>query len=237
MSATTAFPARGSSRRRARRAGVALALVLAAGLVPAAVPLRAQAFDGTAAGYSLQRRLAYRGGVYDQTGMVYGGAASVQVARVRLSAAGWTGSLAAAGGPPNGDAKLRTTAVSLHAVITSTLLLGYRVEARRFESDAGVTVWKLRGWDILLEPDLGIPGLRGLADVAVLSSSSVREGPAMDVALQTTMGVTFTPARSRVRVRLAYRFERYDIQGPTPATQRLEQFRGLIVEAGMHLGR
>ena len=221
--------------RPVRLAHALLVVALAAAAAPA--PLRAQRVDLAATSYTLHRRLGYHDGVYDQNGPAYGGAGSVQLGRFRLSASGWTARLAAADGAPNGDAQVRTTAVALHVQVSSALLLGYRVENRRFASDAGVSLWQLRGPDILLEPDLGLTGLTGVAEVNLLSAGAVRDGPPMDVALQTTMGVTYTPPRSRFHARVAYRFERYDIAADANDALRLEQFRGLIVELGYGAGR
>jgi hypothetical protein len=218
------------SGRRARTLAVA-ALVLGALAPPTAVS--AQSLEGRAGGYVLLHRLLYHNVVYDQTGTVYGGDAAFRLGPLLLGASGWTGSLVADGAPPNGGVRVRTTAATLRVAVLPELLVGVQVEARRFASEAGVTVWRMKGWDVLFQPELGITGLRGVAEVAVLSSSAVREGPRMDVALQTTMGATYDARHLPLRLRLAYRFERYDMQSVGATDARLEQFRGLVAEVGL----
>ena len=80
-------------------------------------------------------------------------------------------------------------------------------------------------------------GLRGFADVSVLPSSSVTDGPKLKVALQVAAGASYSPPRSPLRLRLGYRFERYDIEASGLTGERFEQFRGIVVEAGIGLGR
>lgn len=218
--------------RRLAHALVAATLSLGA-LVP--LPARAQAFDATLGPYALRRRFEYHGEVYDQTGTALGAAASVRWGRLSVGAAGWSGTLSAHGGLPNGDVRVRTTAASLHLSVTSAIFVGVRMETRRFAAAAGVTVWQLKGWDVLFHPELGLPGLQGVAEVAVLSSSTVREGPKMDAALQTTMGIAYAAGFAPLLLRLAYRFERYDLSVSGASAQRLEQFGGVVAEVGLRL--
>ena len=209
------------------------ALAVAALVAPA--PARAQAVDATLGPYALQRRFEYHGDVYDQAGTAFGAGGTVSWRRLSLGAEGWSGALTGHGGLPNGDVRVRTTAASLHLALTSAIRVGLRVETRRFASEAGVAIWELKGWDILFHPELGLPGLQGIAEVAILSSSTVREGPKLDVALQTTMGITYAAGFAPLLFRLAYRFERYDLSVSGASAERLEQFRGVVAEAGVRL--
>jgi hypothetical protein len=100
-----------------------------------------------------------------------------------------------------------------------------------------VSVWKLMGANVRLEPGLGTPGLRGLIDASVLPSSSVSGGPKLSIAVQATVGVVYALPRSPLTLRLGYRFERYDVEAAGTSNPRYEQFQGLVVEAGLRLGR
>lgn len=223
-----------SARRGWHRVVALLAPALAV-LLPA--PAGAQALDATLGPFAVQRRFEYHGDVYDQSGTAFGAAGSVRWRRLSLAAAGWSGTLTADGGLPNGDVRVRTTAAALHLALTSAILVGVRVETRRFASAAGVSEWQLRGWDVLFHPELGLPGLQGVAEVAVLPNSAVRDGPKMEAAFQTTMGVSYAARFAPLLFRLAYRFERYDLSVAGASAQRLEQFRGVVAEAGLRLGR
>jgi hypothetical protein len=222
-----------SAPSRASRALAVTALALGALAAPAT--LRGQSLEATLGPYALERRLEYHGEVYDQTGTVYGGTATLRWGAVMLDAGGWTGALSGREGLPNGDVRVRTTAASLHLAVTSAILVGAQVETRRFASEAGVVIWQMRGWDVLFHPELGLPGLQGVAEVSILSSSTVRGGPTMDVALQTTMGVAYSVRGAPLLLRLAYRFERYDLPTSGASSGRLEQFRGVVAEVGLHV--
>ena len=209
---------------------VALALV--------ALPLSAaaQGLAGGAAGFNVQRRVYHQGAVYEQTGVWYGASGSALLGPVRLGLSGLFGSLGG-GGTQAPDLTIRATAVTLHFAVAPWVLVGAQAEARRFEADAGVTSWRLMGANVRLEPGLGLAGLTGLADVSVLPASSVSGGPSLKMAMQATVGVGFAPAGSHLGFRLGYRFERYDISASGTSPERYEQFRGIVVEAGIRLGR
>ena len=68
-----------------------------------------------------------------------------------------------------------------------------------------------------------------------MRSSTVREGPKMDAALQTTMGIAYAAGFAPLLLRLAYRFERYDLSVSGASAQRLEQFGGVVAEVGLRL--
>lgn len=220
-------------RATARLAVAALAVALAC------VPSRAagQVFQGSAGSFAVQRRFSYRGDVSEQAAVLFGGAGSVRVGRVRLGVSGFAGTFGADSLAPISAVRVRTTAVTLHVAVSQDIELGVRAEGRRFAADVGVTLWKLVGADVRFEPEFGLTGLRGLVDVGLLGYSSVRDGAKMSSAVQTTLGAAYSPPGTPLRVVLAYRFERYDIEAGPVSVVRLEQFRGLVVEAGVQVGR
>jgi hypothetical protein len=211
--------------------------VLAAAL--AFGPSRAvgQVFQGSAGSFAVQRRFAYRGEVTEQAAVFYGGGGSVRIGPARLGVSGLFGSLPADAMAPVSVVRVRTAAVTLHVAVSHDLQVGLRAEGRRFVSDAGMAFWKLVGPDVRFEPEFGLSGLRGLVDVGLLTSSSVRGGAKMSSAVQTTLGATYSPPGTPLQVVLAYRFERYDIAATRVSAVRLEQFRGLVLEVGAQVGR
>jgi hypothetical protein len=108
--------------------------VLDAGALLAPQTAPAQSLDAAASKFTVQRRLSYRGAVFDQTGAAYGASASFRLGPVRLGASGWSASLAADGGLPSTDVRVRKTAVTLHVAVIPSLLVGVRSETRRFAS-------------------------------------------------------------------------------------------------------
>ncbi len=216
-----------------RRATLVLALAVL--LLPAAA--RAQKLTLTAGGFNVQRRVYLQGAVLEQTGVWMGASGMVRLGKLRVALSGLMGTFKGDGSPANTDVKARTTALTLGLQFNPALLAGLQVEGRRFDADAGVTSWRLIGPRVRAEPGLGIPGLRGLADVAVLPASSVSGGPSIKTALEATVGATLAPPRGRMLFRLAYRFERFDVGAEGLAAERYEQFRGLVAEVGLRLGR
>ncbi len=210
--------------------------LLALALVALPLPATAQSLAGGAAGFNVQRRIYYQGAVYEQTGLWYGASGAARLGPLRLGLSGLFGSLTG-GGVLNPDVTIRSTTVTLHAVAAPWLMIGAHAEARRFESDAGVVSWTMLGGNVRVEPGLGLAGLRGFADVSVLPASSVSGGPSLKMAVEATVGVGITPARSGLTFRLGYRFERYDIAASGASPERYEQFRGIVAEAGVRLGR
>jgi hypothetical protein len=223
---------RGSVSRAATRYAVT---ALALAFVPS--PVAGQVFRGSAGGFAVQRRFSYRGEVSEQAAVLVGGEGSVQVGRVRLGVSGFAGTFGADSQAPVSAVQVQTTAVTLHVAVSHDLQLGVRAEGRRFAADVGVTLWTLVGPDVRFEPEFGLTGLRGLVDVGLLASSSVRDGARMSAAVQTMLGATYSPPGTPLRVVLAYRFERYDIKATPVNAERLEQFRGLVLEAGVQVGR
>ena len=220
-----------AAKRLAERcAAVALGLMLAA-----ARSSHAQAVSGSLGGADLSRLVSYHGYVLEQECICGAASGALRAGPLRLAVDGTIGTLAAgAGGLPNADVGYRATAATLQLAVNRELFVGLRREGRRFRADAGDTYWLLRGWDVRFEPDFGLPGLRGVADVAFLTSSAVRGGARFSKALQTAMGVSYRPGGGPIEVRVAYRFERYDMaRAPTDASPRYEEFRGMVVEVGV----
>jgi hypothetical protein len=206
-------------------------------LAVSAVPAAAQTLSGAAEGFNVQRRIYYQGAVYQQTGLWYGAAGAVRLGPVQVGVSGLFGTLKGDGSTQNPDVTARTTAATLLIVAAPWLALGAQVEARRFEAAAGVTTWRLIGGHVRLEPGLGLAGLRGLADASVLPASSVTGGPSLKMAVQARVGATYAPPGSLLQLRVGYRFERYDIDAVGASPARYEQYRGIIAEAGIRLGR
>jgi hypothetical protein len=204
-------------------------------LLPAAA--LAQGLSGEVGAFNIQRRLSYQTAVYEQTGVAVGAAGAVRVGPVSLHLRGLFGTLKGDGTDPNPDVKVRTTAATLEFAVGPWIAVGAVAEARRFDADAGVSTWRLFGVVARIEPDLGLPGLRGLAEGVLLPAGSVSDGPKASAAFQFVVGVSYQPRRSPLRARLGYRFERYDFAASGLSPERYEQFRGVVAEAGFRLGR
>ena len=223
--------------RAVRRVTRAALWLVVGGLALAPVPAMAQGIAGEAGAFNIQRRLSYEHTWYEQTGVAVGAAGAVRVGPVLVRLRGLFGTLKGDGSAPNPDVKLRTTAVTLEVAVRPWLALGALAEARRFEADAGVTTWRLLGVAARVEPALGLPGLRGLAEAALLPAGSVSNGPKTTVAFQFLVGIAYQAPRGPFQARLGYRFERYDFAASSDSPERYEQFRGVVAEAGLRLGR
>ena len=209
-------------------------VVLIAALIPGAA--LAQGVQGMARGYNVQRRVYYQSAVHEQTGLLIGGRGSIRLGPLLLGVDGVMGTLKAAEETAGDeDVKVRSSAVRVLFAPVPSLLVGVQAEARRFEADAGVTMWRLLGANLRLEPQLGHQSLRALADVSVLPASSVANGPKLKMAVQAMIGLGVDLPRSPVGFRVYYRFERFDIEATAQSPERYEQFRGLVVEAGLRL--
>jgi hypothetical protein len=222
-----------------RRGAGPVATWLAAGVLVLA-PVRtaaAQGLAGDVGAFNVQRRLSYQSAVYEQTGVAVGLAGTAHLRFVQLRVRGLFGTLKGDGTAANPDVKLRTTTAALEFAVSPWLGLGALAEARRFEADAGITTWRLFGALARLEPGLGLPGLSGLAEFALLPAGSVSNGPKTKAALQFLVGVSYRVPRSPLQVRLGYRFERYDFEASGLSPERYEQFQGVVAEAGLRLGR
>lgn len=213
---------------------------LALALALAAVPARATAqirVSGSAGAFNVQHRVLAADTVQEQTGVWFGAEGAATIGRARLSLGGLFGSLAGGADSTNPDATVRLTTIRLSLVPSPAVSVGAEVEARRFETDLGVTTWRLIGLNARLTPSFGVPGLQGLADVTYYASASVVNGPAMGPAYRTTFGVEYLSPNGPLTARLGYRFERFDFKAATGSLARLEQFRGIVGTVGVRLGR
>ena len=215
------------------RLQAALALALCASPIGTAA---AQGVGGFGQTFNVERRIYYRGSVFQQTGLWFGAAGAVRLGPVQVGLSGLMGTVTG-GGSVSPDVQIRTTAVTFHYLIAPWIALGVQAEARRFDSDAGTTMWRLIGVNARLDPGLGVAGLRGIADLSVLPASSVSGGPSLAMAVQATAGVAWAPGGGLVDLRLSYRFERYDIASAASTAARYEQYRGVNAGVGIQLGR
>lgn len=217
-----------------RRSLVGLALLTAL----AASPAYGQGLRGGAGGFNVTRRVYFDSVVHEQTGILVGGSGALRLGPLRIGVNGVMGTLKAEEGTAAApEVKVRSTTVRAAIVASPGVELGVQAAARRFEADAGVTLWRLVGAAAHLEPGLGRPGLRAVVDVAVLPASTVVDGPKVKVALEGQVGVVLEPPRSVLRLELGYRFERYDLEAGTLSGERYEQYAGLIAGIGIRLGR
>jgi hypothetical protein len=224
----------GATRRRVRPLSV---LIVALGMLVVPAGLEAQILGVSGAAFNAQRRIYYQSVEHQQTGVLVGGSAALRLGPVQVGAGGWMGTLKGDGSVLNPDVKARTTSARVQVQLVPGVQVGAQYEVRRLEADVSVTVWKLMGANVRLEPGLGAMGLRGLVDVSVLPASSVSGGPKLDMAVQATVGVMLEPRRTPLVFRLAYRFERYDFAASGGSPERYEQFQGIVAEAGLRLGK
>lgn len=223
---------RGASWNACAALGLALALLA---LVPGRTA--AQGIAGAGGAFNVQRRVSYQNHVYEQTGVLTGGSGELRLGFLRLGVRGLMGTLSGDGSALNPAVKLRTTAVTMEVALQPWMAIGATAEARRLESDAGIATWRLMGGLARIEPGLGVPGLRGVAEGVLLPSGTVSNGPKTKTAFQLTLGVSYQTPRGPFRARIGYRFERYDFEATSNSPERYEQFRGVVAEAGIRLGR
>jgi hypothetical protein len=206
-------------------------------LATAPAPVAAQGLAGTVGAFNVQRRLSYENAVYEQTGVAVGAEGAARIGPVRLRVGGLFGTLKGDGSALDPDVKLRTTAAALEVAVQPWVAVGAAAEARRFEAGAGVTTWKLLGAVVRLEPGLGLPGLRGLADLAFLPAGSANGGPKTKTAFRFTIGMSYESPAGPFLARVGYRFERYDFEASGLTAERYEQFGGIVAEVGIRLGK
>jgi len=226
-------PSRWSAARALARDALAGGLVAAGLQAVAPTAGAAQEFSGTVGSFDAHRIVYYHRSSYEQTGRVLGAMGTLRLGRLRAAVGTERGTLNASTAIPNSDARVRSDAASLLVALSGDLWLGVTREAWRFTADAGVTRWVLGGPVVRYEPDLGLVGLRGIADVSVFTAGGVRDGPGLSKAFRTVLGVSVRPAAIPVSIRLSHRFERIDLRAATadPESVRYEEFRGVVLEA------
>ena len=213
-------------------------VLIALAAVAVTRPLDAQTIELGAGAATVQNHLRFASSVTEQSGQWLGADGALRFGSLRLGASGSIGSLAGTADGVVPDRTGRATALTLQYAPKSWLAAGASVEAKRFDSDLGATVWRLIGANVQLTPSLGGP-VQGLADVTLWPMASVINGASISLALRSTFGATYWFAGGRFGARLAYRFERFDFegQGGTAGEERLEQFRGATIGAVYRLTR
>jgi hypothetical protein len=200
----------------------------------------AQSLSGGAVAYNVEHRVLYQDSVLEQTGLLFGAEGSARLGPVVLGVHGMMGKLSGGSDSISPPRDVRTSGLTLHLRPIAWLELGGEAEARRFDADAGTTVWRLLGANLRARPPMGVPGLEGLLDASFFPSATVSPNDDLkgSVAMRVTVGASYSPPRAPVSLRLSYRFERFEFKndGSAAAEDRLEQFRGVVVSAGLRLG-
>ena len=213
------------------RARACIALAISA----AATPLAAQSIEASASAFMVQNNLLFTNARAEQTGQFVAAEGALRISRLRLALASSIGSLAGDDDALNPDRSGRSTTITALVQATPWLGVGAAAEAKRFDSDAGINVWRLIGGNVRLTPMVVPNTLEALADISVWPSATILDGPTMGLALRSVVGATYLVTQN-IGVRLAYRFERFDFeeQGGAP---RLEQYRGATLGAVYRLSR
>ncbi len=213
------------------RAGAVLSLLLGA-----ASPTAAQQLRVDAQAVSVEQRTRFGGQSFRQTGTWLGARGELLAGAWRFGLAGHAGSLGNDPDPANPDLDARTTLVSARRALASWLELGVVAEARRYKSDVATTTWRIYGLSARVETDLGMPTLRGFADLSVFPLAGGTNAVAPASAARGSVGLRLTPPGARTIAELSYRFERFNLDDPA-AGRRHAQLEGLTIGAGVRLGR
>jgi len=192
-------------------------------------------------GYQVQYHVRYLGEVEEQTGMLAGGEGWLRLGFIEVGGQGLVGKLVAASGTTTLNRTVRFSTAWVSLRLGNAASVGGVIEARRYETTLGASVWQLLGGRARLSPSLGLPGLAGVVDVTYFFSCKAPGFAAPSVALRGEVGVAFAPGNGPIVLRVAYRFERFDFGesgfGSTAIAARLEQGRGLVAGLGLRLGR
>jgi len=207
-----------------------VALLLA--FLPAAAG--AQVRPSASGGVFLTTRLiSFDSVVYQQTGMLAGGAASARLSRFTLEVAGVFGTMS---GDSTTEEQVRSTSLRLLVGLAPWLDVGAALEGRVFTSDVATASWRLMGVTVRATPPLGGSGLQGLVEVAMYPSTAVGAGSTIKTALQAMVGARLV-TRGPFAAQVGYRFERYDFEAAAANAARLEQFSGVVASIGLRFGR
>lgn len=192
-------------------------------------------------GYQVQYHVRYLGQVEEQTGMLAGGEGWLRLGVIEVGGRGLVGKLVAAGDATTLDRTVRFSSAWVSLRLANAASIGGVIEARRYETTLGASVWQLLGGRARLSPSLGLPGLAGVVDVTYFFSCKAPGLAAPSVALRGEAGVAFAPGNGPIVLQVAYRFERFDFGdsgfGANATAARLEQGRGLVAGLGFRLGR
>jgi len=107
--------------------------------------------------------------------------------------------------------------------------------ARAFSSAVGYQRWDMLGFGAWVSVPLGDPALQAFARGSYLPAVGVSGQPSPNLALAAEVGVSATPRRAPVVIRLTYRFERFDF--PAQPASRLEAFERMALEVGYRVRR
>ncbi len=209
------------------------ALLLAAVL---AGPARAQQVRGEVLALSAEHRGLYQGTVYEQTGTWLGVRGELATRHFRFELYTLAGSLGGSADSSNPDRDVRVTVASVRLAAKRWLEVGLAAEAWHF-SGIGESTWRLAGPVARLESDLGLPALRGFAELTLLPLAWGSNAVAPTSGARGVVGLSIVPATSPFTLRLAYRFERFNVDDPAASAPRREHFEGVQVGAGVRLGR
>jgi len=213
-----------------------------AGALPGVAVAQGLRLEGGGLGYAVQNDVRYLGAIHEQTGILVGAEGQIRFGPVGLGGRGMMGTLKGSGDLSNPDRTVRFTTVWAAVHVGSWLAVGAEMEARRYESPVGVTVLQLLGGRARLAQQLGLDGLAASVDVTYFASAKATGMAAPTLALRAEVGTTFSPGNGPLTLRVGYRIERFDFPAgaagtPAAGSPRLEQARGLVVGAGVRLGR
>ncbi len=219
---------------KAAAAGAA-ALLLA---VTARAQIVPRGISGSGLAYPAQLVVRYQGELLRQTGTLFGASGSAELGPTTLVMGTLAGTLrpstATASDP---ERSVRTTWVAVYLRPASLVALGGEVEARRYETVAGVAWARLIGASAMVTLPLGVAGLTGGVVLDYLPLSSASGADSVSAAVRGTFGLMYSAAGLPVFIHLAYRIERFDFKGAGTHPQRLEQFDGIIAGAGLRIGK
>ncbi len=214
-------------------AGQAALLLLAA----LGRPVRAQEMRGEVLALSAEHRVLYQGIVYQQTGTWLGLRGELATRQFRFELYTLAGSLGGSGDSSNPDRDARTTVAAARVAVRPWIDVGLAAEAWHFASAVSETTWRLFGPVARAEGDLGLPVLHGFAELTLLPLAWGSSAVAPTSGARGVVGLLFVPATSPFMLRLAYRFERFNVGDPAASAPRREHVEGVQIGAGVRLGR
>jgi hypothetical protein len=132
-----------------------------------------------------------------------------------------------------GEVSVRLTTLSLRLRPVEWLSLGVEGEALRSDDNGVVSLWRLYGGGAGATAGLGIEGLVGRADIVFLPGGQALAGEPLGDVGRLEVGMTYEPQRFPLRFDVAYAIQ----AGEFPSSQRFEGFRGVLVGAGLRLGK
>lgn len=206
------------------------------GTVLAAAPLQAQRASGEVLVMPLEHRVLYQGAELKHTGTWIGARAELAHRALRVEALALAGTLGGSADSANPDQDARTTLISARLAVRPWLEAGVAAEARRFSSSTSTSTWRAYGVTARASTDLGLPLLHGFAELTVYPLASGTAVVAPTSGTRGAVGLRIAPPASLFALHLAYRFERFNVDDPA-SVPRTEQFEGILIGAGIRLGR